>query len=1295
MRFRIVAPQSTLTPATARFSRAGWRLSRLGSNGGSDVLRDERQRACDPKGMLLQHMKNKEDKMSKRITIAILMALGLFLALFALFSFPGLAQVDPGEREAVAGMVADYDMQAMSGAKVQATFAQMSLYFIENQGQVDEQVAYYVQGRDKTLYFTSEGVTFVLDGRRGETLAYGLPGRATQHEHDLRPPRPASAPRRWVLRLEFLGANPDVQPVGVDETEAVISYFRGRPEEWVTGLKTYSKVIYRDLWPGIDLEYSGTVNRLKYQFVVKPGADPAQIRLAYHGARQLSVNESGQLEVATPVGGFRDDAPYAYQEAGNGDQVPVGMAYTLQEDHVYGFALGRYDSKRPLVLDPAVFTYCGYIGGGGTDEGLDIAVDSLGNAYVTGRTRSSEGSFPVAVGPDLTYNGGTNFDAFVAKVRADGLGLAYCGYIGGGETDSGRGIAVDGHGNAYITGIAWSTEADGFPVTVGPDLTHNGGIDTFVAQVKADGTALVYCGYIGGPGPDSDPDIDVDGDGNAYVTGWTRSSESDGFPVAVGPDLSHNGSDDAFVAKVKADGTALLYCGYIGGSVYEYGKGIAVDALGNAFVVGNTASTETDGFPVSVGPGLSHNGDADVFVARVKADGTALDYCGYIGGSQRDDGRGIALDGDGSAYLTGYTESSESDGFPVTVGPDLTFNGSWEAFVTRVQTDGTSLDYCGYIGGSRADQGWDVTVDEDGNAYVAGDTHSTETDGFPLTEGPDLTFGDGSGVRKDGFVAKVISDASGLGYCGYIGGVYDDQAWGIAVNGEGNAYVTGRTDSRSSEGFPVTVGPDLTYTGGSWDAFVARVSTEVLANDLCSNATVIPAGGPFPYSASQFTQGATTSGDDPNQGCGAPWTEYVNSNSVWYSFSPSSNGTLDVETCGSSYYTVLSMFDGECGSFGTSLACNRLFCGLQSRVMLPVTAGQTYYIEVTDYGDPEGGLLHLTAHFTPCVSPGTPSSPSPSDGATDVSLDTDLDWANASDATSYDVYFGTSPSPPYYGSTASSSYSLPTLNDSTHYYWKIVAKNDCGNTDGPVWDLTTCSLPGTPSNPSPDGATGVPLNQDLGWMDAPHATSYDVYFGPGPSPPYLGTTSTSDYPLPRLEEYTLYYWLVVAKNDCGETWGPEWDFTTGANSVPTLGTVDPSSGSGAVGVTTYFTTTWNDADGWEDLKHCYFHIGASPSLVNNVTLLYNAAKNKLWIRSDDGMTWLGGFAPGSSNVLDNSQANLYCSLTTVQGSGDTLSVTWAIEFKPGYEGTKKLGLKCKDRQKAKAKGEWKGTWTIE
>ena len=480
---------------------------------------------------------------------------------------------------------------------------------------------------------------------------------------------------------------------------------------------------------------------------------------------------------------------------------------------VYGFRVGAYDRSKTLFLDPAVLSYCGYIGGSGDDYGIGIAVDSSGNAYVTGYTGSTAATFPETVGPDLTHNGGT-WDAFVAKVNAAGTALVYCGYIGGSGDDYGRGIVVDGSGNAYVTGNTNST-AGTFPVTVGPDLTHNSGWDAFVAKVNAAGTALTYCGYIGGSGDDYGIGIAIDGSGNAYVVGYTGSTQAT-FPVTVGPDLTNNGGQDAFVAKVNAAGTAFTYCGYIGGSGTDFGLGIALDGSGNAYVVGYTDSTQAT-FPVTGGPDLTHNGGQDAFVAKVNAAGTALTYCGYIGGSGNEISQGIAVDGSGNAYVTGNTASTEAT-FPVTVGPDLTYNGSTsDAFVAKVNAAGTALVYCGYIGGSSYDLGQGIAVDSSGNAYVTGYTGSTESS-FPVTGGPDLTH-NGS---YDAFVAKVNAAGTALDYCGYIGGSGGDNGRGIAVDGSGNAYVVGNTDSTQTS-FPVTGGPDLTYNSGTYDAFVAKI----------------------------------------------------------------------------------------------------------------------------------------------------------------------------------------------------------------------------------------------------------------------------------------------------------------------------------------------------------------------------------------------------------------------------------------------------------------------------------------
>lgn len=408
-----------------------------------------------------------------------LVGLGLLTTLFNLF-FPN-APSDVSVLPHDAGQ-----------SRLGVMLSKLPLYFIENRGQVDERVAYYVQGRDTTLAFTAEGVTFVFTQPtpplpRGENELF-RPAAVPPE------PPPSDDPHRWVLKLDFVGANPHVMPHGQDQTPAVISYFKGPQEQWQTGLSTYKSIVYPNLWPGIDLMYSGTSGQLKYTFLVQPGADPNQIKFSYRGATGVSLTDKGQLQVTTPLGGFTDDTPYAYQEE-KGQRVEVAAAYALEtatvtDTHVYGFRVGSYDASKELILDPAVLVYAGYIGGLGGDFGRAIAVDSDGNAYVTGLTDAigpafTPASFPVTVGPDLTHNG--YIDAFVAQVKANGRRLIYAGYIGGDGGDESNAIAADEDGNIYVTGLTVSTEAS-FPLVTGPALTLVGDGAAFVAKIGQTGT---------------------------------------------------------------------------------------------------------------------------------------------------------------------------------------------------------------------------------------------------------------------------------------------------------------------------------------------------------------------------------------------------------------------------------------------------------------------------------------------------------------------------------------------------------------------------------------------------------------------------------------------------------------------------------------------------------------------------------------------------------------------------------------------------------------------------------------
>jgi hypothetical protein len=703
--------------------------------------------------------------------------------------------------------------------QARSALAKLPLHFVKNEGQADPRAAYYVQGTTTSVYLTPQSVLFTLSKPAARPVETGLGASAVSTA--------SFASERWTLRLVFEGANPRPTITGQDPTPTAVSYFTGPRSRWKTQLATYASVVYEELWPGIDLVYSGDAGRLKYTFLVKPGADPARIRLRYEGATAIGPSGGGRLKVETPIGGFEEEAPYAYQQDGD-DRADVAAAFAPAGDrqdasYRFGFEVGAYDRTRLLVLDPIVLAYCGYIGGSAVDDAYGLAVDTAGNAYVAGRTQSTAATFPDAVGPDVSQNGGD--DAFIAKVNAAGTALVYCGYIGGSGFDIAYEVAVDAAGNAYVTGSTTSTALT-FPETVGPDLTYNAGpVDAFVAKVNAAGNALVYCGYIGGNGTDEGFAIAVDGSGNAYVAG--RSDSAAGFPVAGPGDLTPNGGDDAFVAKVNAAGTAIVYCVYLGGSGGEQVNGIVVDAAGNAYIGGRTGSTEAT-FPVAVGPDLTYNGGSlDGFVAELSTTGATV-YCGYVGGSGDEEVTAVAVNGAGNLFFSGTTGSTEAS-FPVTVGPDLTFNGAtFDAFVAKLNAAGTAYVYCGYIGGTGDDNARDMDIDASGRVLVTGHTNSTETS-FPVWQGPDLTY---NGGGHDVWVAMVNPGGTALIFCTFLGGSGDDTVQALAVDGSGNVYVAGATDSTEAT-FPVTAGPDLTSNGGG-DAWIAKISLVATAVTLQS-----------------------------------------------------------------------------------------------------------------------------------------------------------------------------------------------------------------------------------------------------------------------------------------------------------------------------------------------------------------------------------------------------------------------------------------------------------------------------
>ena len=382
--------------------------------------------------------------------------------------------------------------------------------------------------------------------------------------------------------------------------------------------------------------------------------------------------------------------------------------------------------------------------------------------------------------------------------------LAYSTYLGGDGDDYGRGIAVDSSGSAYLAGYTISTN---FPTQSPLQAAKAGGNDAFVTKLNASGSALVYSTYLGGSGEDYGYGIAVDSAGSAYVTGYTLSTN---FPTASPFQAAHaGGTFDAFVAKLNAAGSALAYASYLGGGSTDVGRGIAVDSSGSAYLTGETFSTN---FPTANALQAAKAGGNEAFVTMLNAAGSALVYSTYLGGSGDDDGREIAVDSAGSAYVTGYTTSTN---FPTANAFQAAHAGStYDAFVTKLNAAGSALFYSSYLGGSGSDFGYGIAVDSSGSAYLTGITLSAN---FP-TQSP-LQAAKAGG--NDAFVTKLNAAGSALVYSSYLGGSGEDYGYGIAVDSAGSAYLTGQTQSTN---FPTASPFQAASAGGTSDAFVAKLN---------------------------------------------------------------------------------------------------------------------------------------------------------------------------------------------------------------------------------------------------------------------------------------------------------------------------------------------------------------------------------------------------------------------------------------------------------------------------------------
>jgi sugar lactone lactonase YvrE len=514
-----------------------------------------------------------------------------------------------------------------------------------------------------------------------------------------------------TISVDFVGAR-KVSGTAGPELPGKVNYLRGNdPKKWRFDLPTYSSVSYKEIYPGIDVEYRGNQRQMEFDLVLRPGADPKQVRLKFGGARELSLDPDGALVVRSEAGDLRIPLPSVYQGAECAKATITGN-YVLLSSHEAGFRLDAYDRSKPLVIDPTI-VYAGLIGGGtNTSVSYAIAVDSNSNAYIAGYTYASDFPTANAAFPQMH----TTPDGFVSKIDPTGTMLLYSTYIGGSSYDYLRSIAVDSTGAAWVTGYTSSVD---FPVLNAYQSTlntTNGAYDAVVLKLSASG-GLLYSTYLGS-GAEGEG-IAVDPSGNAYAAGYVYGT----VPTTSEAYLTGSwGGYHGFVTKFNSSG-AVVYSTYLAGNSTDYAWAIAADASGNAYVTGESVSTSFPNVPAG-GAQPSNAGGRDAFVAKLNPAGSALVYFTFLGGNSTDAGEAIAVDSGGNAYVGGFTYSTN---FPATPGALQTASGGGEdGFVAKLNSAGSAFSYVTYLGGSRQDYVQGLAIDGSGNAYVTGSTDSAQ-----------------------------------------------------------------------------------------------------------------------------------------------------------------------------------------------------------------------------------------------------------------------------------------------------------------------------------------------------------------------------------------------------------------------------------------------------------------------------------------------------------------------------------------------------------------------------------------
>lgn len=677
----------------------------------------------------------------------------------------------------------------------------------------------------------------------------------------------AEGPRH--IAFEFIDVDRNARVDGIEPQETRVHRFRA--DAAGTGdvnVPTYARVRISGAYPNVDVEFYGRAGRLEYDVIVEPGGDPSAFGLRPGGGVALTLDDTGDLVATSATGALKLQRPLAYQQIA-GRRVGVDSGFALTHDGGARFRVGAYDRSRALVIDPVV-SYATYLGGNGLDQGTAIAVDAAGNAYVTGYTPSTD--FPTVSAFDRSLGKSGDVDVFVSKLNPTGTALVWSTYIGGaGSIDRAAGIAVDASGSAYVTG---QTGGNNFPVSATAWQKPVTGGGAFVAKLGPAGNTLAYSTYVAGVTTNA---IAVDQGGNAYVAGSATPAFKT-TPGALQP-AARNAAGTAFVLKLDATGSAPVYATFLGGSANDQATTIAVDAQGNAYVGGWTTS---DDFPVVGGLQPAHRGQKDAFIAKVDAAGSGLIYATLLGGALDDAVNALAIDAAGYTYVAGETYSSDfpskSAFQPHKAGARLLNSSVGNAFVAKLAPTGDAIVYSSFLGGEvcktqcqlvfgpqpqyRADAAFGIAVDANGHAYVTGIARSYT---FPLV--------DSVAARKQqdnedsAFVAKVSASGSALLWSTFLRTGFNEAengwtrfppgaATGVAVDASGAAYVTGDADSFSH--FQPTAGAFQTATASNQGAVIVKFAAAPSMTLSTSNASV---DAQMPVTLTATLAGAALTGD--------------------------------------------------------------------------------------------------------------------------------------------------------------------------------------------------------------------------------------------------------------------------------------------------------------------------------------------------------------------------------------------------------------------------------------------------